>query len=964
MKMISTKLSVFKTTDYLGTHDPFDYVEAPTWGEFRYPNQLNLSTVIPTRYDVDLTKIPYSYFKSGIGDGKDLEFERFVDCHSSVAVITRSGEVDCNPVASEGPIYQSWRPSINYGEYYVYQNRGYLYPDEKIQLFQEDVTREGFGSINPNSKPSLSIPLNVTQYGYVEGSILPKISFSEIDAFTGRPERTGRLVVVTPEDSDPLRYEFIVTNNEYEYTKLLPASSSAPYIYFDIEVGPNLNMYTFSRLDIFINEMTYLNWELGKKNGTLSQGDYFVGALNSPGPIGIIGLYSLTDKDDYGIIDFKSGTPISVTLNRDYRETLVEEVGTSIGLEREEFHTEYVPVIDNSSFKVYVTGVEWTQVDDIYVKFNDIYVYADTDKIYEFDYDKGIVRFGSGVSGNNNPGLIPPANSIISVAYSTSPLLEMAPLGTDNEFTDKTLEISPVTSHIDRGYLYLSNYDLVPSQIELVPGSLTFNDDNGAYGPAFIGSSIAFKATVLTSKNEPVPNQVVIINDLDNVGDFTNNYKLTNADGEVIINFDIGKSIENFAYKSNFYKELTQQYYFSNQGEDPSLSYDFRNPNLPIRLFTFDSLTPAGKLSSSRWTDSNSLVLNGVLKSVTGREDELVLFAVYNDNSAVPYNPYTGTGGRLNIMRDSFDDLLEVNTVETYSNYSILNFKSPIPSKYRIDVDNSIPIHGFNDCIILKHRAIYSTELLVYVASGPISGYISVGDTMELTKPVSCPCKGYYKILEMESVSAPNVPFIAGYTCWARIRADREIYSTGVPFSDAYWTEQFEADFYEPDHHLVGFVVGFDTEGKFTAEVACTKPLVKSSIVPVTIALPDTYFGVFTIGDPTAYYGATVRGFNYFRLDSMSITGWMDNGTISTSTMVVPVIGKTITIIGQNFPTDRIPSIWVGTRKLENDKIVMNSSTSITIDIPSMTIVGSQHVLITVGVLGSTEATWSLEYLT
>lgn len=89
---------------------------------------------------------------------------------------------------------------------------------------------------------------------------------------------------------------------------------------------------------------------------------------------------------------------------------LVDElVGTSNGTASQSFTVAFPPVIANDSENpliVKVNGVIWTLVADLLTAGN-------TDEVYEFDYNTGIVSFGDNINGK-----IPPTGNLVEISYT------------------------------------------------------------------------------------------------------------------------------------------------------------------------------------------------------------------------------------------------------------------------------------------------------------------------------------------------------------------------------------------------------------------------------------------------------------------------------------------------------------------------------------------------------------------
>lgn len=169
-------------SNYTSTANPNtgNLIQGWKWDERIWSDETseNNATTLPVNWDPTTSGVTESYFQSGIGSNRDLEFKE-------VAHIPSSG-------LNKVDIFNVWSPKINHGYYYDFQKEGYLYSDDsELQFLSLSGVVEalpsvsGFNEVTLSGIPKIGVPISVEQFQwdnsdgkYVASGIRKKIHFT------------------------------------------------------------------------------------------------------------------------------------------------------------------------------------------------------------------------------------------------------------------------------------------------------------------------------------------------------------------------------------------------------------------------------------------------------------------------------------------------------------------------------------------------------------------------------------------------------------------------------------------------------------------------------------------------------------------------------------------------------------------------------------------------------------------
>lgn len=939
------RLDVFSPSIEEPYTDPFKSVDGFDWENLSWSpsSLLNTNALIPMCFDPDLSKLPDAYFQSGIGSKNDLEFNWFDIIYGKDYIRGQLRELDCLQAQPGNTINSAiWSSRVKYGDYYVQQNHGFLYPNDGVATELTDKDSYNRNVANLLLEPKYGVPISVTQFGYDEDHIVPIDYFSRVEKFTGRMENGYRLDTSTdPLAIDITKKEFTVDLiSDYIVQEKLEPETSGPEYNFVLEHQP-IYPYpvTFTRKDIFRTEFVFEEWSRRKSLGILEHGDYYVGYKNEACPSGMVEVYSLYDIETWGNISYAKDYPAKVILNQDYAQTFEDDdIGSSNGQAWQVFHPQYVPLLDYSTDTIldtdnisvlieYPDGIQenWTRVSSLTEKDNNgNYLHAWDDKIFEVDPDHSEIKFGGGSSEHTDvPGWIPPWGSLIKLSYTTLPIVQYTPEGSGIVFTDPDLNLNPAFNIVTRGFLYLSGRKLIPSQVRLET-YIPWNESINLYGPVTIGSqNIVLRAQVLTSKNEPVPNTIVRFLDEPNMGAFAATYVVSNIDGYAYNRYDLGSTLEDLSYKIHLYDTHLQVI------DD----YDNRNPNVPTNVL---SALPSP-------IDGNKLTIPYPIENLDNDIlTEVYVFGVYNDQALNPYDITARSGGRWNILH-YYDSLIGKNfimqpiNITQNINMVELEFASDLPTP-DMDVlwegtawvspfENELYIPtGFADS-----ESAYSVEVI-----GP-DYYQYNGDYF--IRAMSQGSEGY------RDLNGNQTPYIGFSTPGIRsgmggtlILLERPVFKSGLTTSgNEFFPYQVQIRIHRRNYHLMGFLVITPTVLNIKADLPCTNRVIKSNILQFGIILPPQYTGIWAL-DP-GQVGSALGVATYLVLNEIELTGIESGSTIIINGRTLPKVSANddVVLTGENFPTDRTVPVWIDNVLISPTNVIVVSDEMIRVKMPAHT---------------------------
>lgn len=199
-----------------------------------------------------------------------------------------------------------------------------------------------------------------------------------------------------------------------------------------------------------------------------------------------------TTKDEFVVVWPNGISAPTLWFNKDFtflvgKESIAEDddlymcdyLGISDGTVGQTFLTKYFPIINNNEITLY------------YDNYSDSY-FKDID--YEVDYDRGEIKI-----------LIPQlAGKRIYIRYRVTVEVEYESEDCNDYRTASYINLNPMSSIVNRGFIYLTEQELRVSRLELRADTIEITDD--AYGPLELGTDYCFViATAYNMYNQPVP---------------------------------------------------------------------------------------------------------------------------------------------------------------------------------------------------------------------------------------------------------------------------------------------------------------------------------------------------------------------------------------------------------------------------------------------------------------------------
>ncbi len=196
----------------------------------------------------------------------------------------------------------------------------------------------------------------------------------------------------------------------------------------------------------------------------------------------LVGRDVVVDEDDLGFCDF---------------------LGEGKGADEDQaLFTKYFPLLDNVGLVLHkLSGgvisemVRWT---------SDYESGVDPLPEYVIDTDRGEVTFPSEVNGTDTDIVAPSLGVEIYAVYRPTVEVEYEPEDCNNFLTAPYINMSPVATSINKGFLYLTERELRVAYLVLSADTTLIEED--VYGPLYLGSDYCFLvATAYNSNGDPVP---------------------------------------------------------------------------------------------------------------------------------------------------------------------------------------------------------------------------------------------------------------------------------------------------------------------------------------------------------------------------------------------------------------------------------------------------------------------------
>jgi hypothetical protein len=282
-----------------------------------------------------------------------------------------------------------------------------------------------------------------------------------------------------------------------------------------------------------------------------------------------------TTKREF-IIDNTIEGVTALKFNRDFIEShgsvptiyqdlsFLEQLGSSTGAKYQVFYLKYFPVLADNSFHLYVvnstTWTEWTRVDSWFDLLNQPYAGGNQ---YFLDKDLGIIYFGSATEGG-----VPPLGTSIMVTYNSTVRIEYEEIDLENHVIAWDADTSPVTQHINQGFVVITHDQLEPQTITLSidKAAIPFTTDPVEHGPITVGSDYAvLRATVKGAEGAAIPGTEVSFSlDPSDVGALSggsDTASVTNGQGEALISYQPPVSADTLGFYSSVVRASTHASY-------------------------------------------------------------------------------------------------------------------------------------------------------------------------------------------------------------------------------------------------------------------------------------------------------------------------------------------------------------------------------------------------------------------
>lgn len=775
---------VAKTED----HAPFRNL--PGWkfdeGLWQSSDHANSLFTLPLASDLDLTRVPDSYFKSGVGSASAIELDEinFVD---------------------EGFIL-GWTPGVLSGDYWIHRHPDYLHSSESILVIPANHITFSYtpntdpGVIDPNSvrslvdlefTPSYTTPIMV-KYLERDGNLAIKQyqSFTQVSKFTGVASNGIEQDGDDYNNTDTTKSEFRIVKNDSDPKLNLPiildenATVVGSTLRISLDDSPiNSWRVKFSRPDIFKRELPFSLWNEKYADPTqvLAVGDYAIGYQGSSGEGTGVWLWqgATTLPDNLGTISYRPTKPIRLQFNKDVRVPypLTELTDYIAGADGLTYFIPRFPLLDISSFvdesligelvldtestKIYVGGVLWTRVESL----EDV-AEVDDQNVYELNPLWGTVRFGNG--GNALYGDTPifgaRPDDTVTAEWTAVPYIRYDKKDSSNIFSDPTEDLDPMTNALKQGFLVLDTRRLLPWKIELTTnspwernimdtvyhGKLLANELVGLGIPPTSEADITIlRARVLAYGSPPqgIPNVPVEFISPDGLLSFTQSAAVTDGDGYAYT--------EAFG-KSNF-SEFVLKVHLFNSTEEPVLNPTAEDLAAALAFTPLDPIVTSVELVAA-WEGAgpawqkNALVVE---EQVDTAVENIYLFVVstpgantledYDDDPMppadylAPYNSTTRDGGLAKVWSaaDGAQAIVHPIEVRQISNtQAILVFDRELPAGHLV--------MGYRVVIDRTSKVVARTVESPILISNQLNYYLTLNETM----------KGQWKLPNLQGLNA------------------------------------------------------------------------------------------------------------------------------------------------------------------------------------------------------------------
>jgi hypothetical protein len=194
----------------------------------------------------------------------------------------------------------------------------------------------------------------------------------------------------------------------------------------------------------------------------------------------LVGRTSVSDEDDLGYCDF---------------------LGEGKGVDEDQaLFTKYFPILDDSNLKLYkLVGAVITEMQ----RWTPRYA-GPPDPEYMIDTNRGEITFPTEVNGETTNIVAPDYGVEIYAVYRPTIEVEYEPEECNNFLTAPYINLSPVATSTNKGFIYLTERELRVAYLVLSADAPLITEDT--YGPLYLGSDYCFLvATAYNNNGQPVP---------------------------------------------------------------------------------------------------------------------------------------------------------------------------------------------------------------------------------------------------------------------------------------------------------------------------------------------------------------------------------------------------------------------------------------------------------------------------
>jgi hypothetical protein len=383
--------------------------------------------------------------------------------------------------------------------------------------------------------------------------------------------------------------------------------------YIELDVEPDMNSpimaATFARTPVTRTPYYYVHpQQRAEFSGTFVDG----AEQDTVTPLGKILWDNINTNKREFIVDNTIEGLTALRFNKDFTRThgvvptvfqdlaACEVLGMSDGSSYQVYYLKYFPVLPDT-FHLYVatssTWEEWTRVETWFELITSTTI---GEKKFFLDSDLGIIYTGSASQGG-----VPPLGRTVVAAYTSTLRVEYEEADLSMKMTAWDADVSPVTQHINQGFVVITHDQLEAATIilEIDKPPISFTTDPVEHGPVLVGSDYAvLKATVKSMAGVAVPNIEVGFEmsplDVGYLSGSTVATAVTNGRGEAFTSYQPPVSADALGFHTTVMRASTHGSY----------------------------------------TSHKDLILNATAAGLEGKEEEIYLYQVLKDDLLLAYD--------------------------------------------------------------------------------------------------------------------------------------------------------------------------------------------------------------------------------------------------------------------------------------------------------------------------------------